>query len=343
MKNTAVFGAGSWGTAIALLLARAGHRVFLIGRDEEKINTMKNSKENTYYLPGVSLPDNIIPSSDLQDIYADVVFLCVPSHAVRESCRLLKAYLRPGCIIVNTAKGLEENTFLRLSQVIAQELPGHPLAVLSGPSHAEEVGKDVVTAVVVASQDIETAESVQDLIMTSKFRVYTNRDLIGVEMGGALKNIIALCSGILEGMNSRDNTRAALMTRGLAEITRLGVALGGEPETFYGLAGIGDLIVTCTSPHSRNLRAGRALGSGKPLNEVLKEVGMVVEGVRITKIAYELSKRLNITMPITEQAYNVLFENLSPQEALVELMMRGKKHETENKEFLGTTNNKVTP
>jgi len=335
MKKTAVYGAGSWGTAIALLLARAGHQVSLIGRNQEKINTMKNRRENTYYLPGVTLPDMIMPSIDLQDIDADVVFLSVPSHTVRESCRLIKPFLRPNCIIVNTAKGLEEKTYLRLSQVIAQELPDHPLAVLSGPSHAEEVGKDVVTAVVVAAQDIKTAETVQDLIMTPKFRVYTNHDLIGVEMGGALKNIIALCTGILEGMNPRDNTRAALITRGLAEITRLGVAMGGKLETFYGLAGIGDLIVTCTSSHSRNLRAGRALGAGKSLDEVLKEVGMVVEGVRITKIAYELSQRLNIAMPITEKAYNVLFNNLSPHEALVELMMRGKKHETEVREFLG--------
>jgi len=333
VKKVAVYGAGSWGTAIALLLVRAGHRVALIGRHSDEIELMKRRKENVPYLPGVFLPDEIMPTIDLHEVRADAVFLSVPSHAVRESARLLKPYLNPECIVVNTAKGLEENTFLRLSQVLEEELPGHPLAVLSGPSHAEEVARNVHTAVVVAAQKIEVAEAVQDLIMSPTFRVYTSLDIIGVELGGALKNIIALCTGILEGMNPRDNTKAALITRGLAEITRLGVALGAKAHTFYGLAGIGDLIVTCTSIHSRNLRAGRAIGSGKPLEEVLREVGMVVEGVRATKVAYELSRKLGISMPITEQAYKVLFEDLSPQEALVNLMMRDKKHELEE-EFL---------
>lgn len=335
MKKIAVFGSGSWGTAISLLLVRSGHRVSLIGIYPDEIDLIKSRRENVPYLPGVILPDGITPTTDLTEIEAEAVFLVVPSHAVRESARLIKSYLRPGCIIVNAAKGLEEDTNLRLSQVLAEELPDHPIAVLSGPSHAEEVGIDVNTAVVVAAEDITVAEAVQDLIMTPKFRVYTNRDMIGVEMGGALKNIVALCTGVLEGMNPRDNTKAALITRGLAEMTRLGVAMGADPHTFSGLSGIGDLIVTCTSLHSRNLRAGRALGSGKPLEEVLKEVGMVVEGVRATKVAYELSKQYGVSMPITEQAYCVLFEGLSPKEALVNLMMRGKKHETEDKEFLG--------
>lgn len=335
MKKIAVFGPGSWGTAIALLLVRGGHRVSLIGIYPEEIEQIKREKQNVAYLPGVPLPEEITPTTDLAEIDADAVFLVVPSHAVRDSARLIKPYLRPGCVVVNAAKGLEENTHLRLSQVLAQELPEHPIAVISGPSHAEEVGRDVTTAVVVASENITVAETVQDLMMTSKFRVYTSKDLLGVELGGALKNIIALCSGILEGMNPRDNTKAALITRGLAEITRLGVAMGADPQTFSGLSGMGDLIVTCTSLHSRNLRAGRALGSGKPLDEVLKEVGMVVEGVRATKVAYELSKKYGISMPITEQAYKVLFEGLSPQDALVNLMMRGKKHETEVMAILG--------
>lgn len=335
MKRIAVFGSGSWGTAISLLLVRAGHNVSLIGIFSDEIELMKRKKENVPYLPGVFLPDAIEPSTDLALADTDAVFLSVPSHAVRESARRLKPHLKPGSIIINTAKGLEEDTGLRLSQVLEQELPDHPIAVLSGPSHAEEVGRDVVTAVVVAAQEVAVAEQVQDLIMTSKFRVYTNQDLIGVEMGGSLKNIIALCTGILEGMNPRDNTKAALITRGLTEITRLGVAMGAQAQTFSGLSGIGDLIVTCTSLHSRNLRAGRALGSGKPLDEVLREVGMVVEGVRTTKVAYELSKKYGISMPITEQAYKVLFEGLSPGEALVNLMMRGKKHETEELTFKG--------
>jgi glycerol-3-phosphate dehydrogenase (NAD(P)+) len=334
LQQTAVFGAGSWGTAIALLLARAGNKVSLIGIDPKKIASMKEKRENTPYLPGVFLPEEVNPTTDLTEINAEAVFLCVPSHAVRKSARLIKPYLKENCIIVNTAKGLEEETLLRLSQVLAEELPRHPVVVLSGPSHAEEVGEDVVTAVVAAAENLKYAERIQDLIMTSRFRVYTNRDLIGVEMGGALKNIIALCAGVLEGLNPKDNTKAALITRGLAEITRLGVAMGADPVTFAGLSGMGDLIATCTSTHSRNLRAGRALASGKSLAEVLKEVGMVVEGVRITKNAYHLSRKLGITMPITEQAYKVLFEGLSPQEALENLMMRGKKHETEDLGFL---------
>lgn len=330
MKRIAVFGSGSWGTAISCLLVRTGHEVSLIGIFPEEIEAIKRDKENVKYLPGVPLPDEIKPTTDLTKADTEAVFISVPSHAVRESARLLKDHLKPGSIIINTSKGLEEKTYLRLSQVLAEELPGHPIAVMSGPSHAEEVGRDVATAVVVAAKDIATAEAVQDIIMAPKFRVYTSLDMIGVEMGGALKNIIALCTGVLEGMNPRDNTKAALITRGLAEITRLGVAMGAKPQTFSGLSGIGDLIVTCTSLHSRNLRAGRALGTGKPLNEVLEEVGMVVEGVRATKVAYELSKKYNISMPITEQAYKVLFEGLSPKEALVNLMMRGKKYEMED-------------
>jgi len=335
LKKIAVFGSGSWGTAIALTLVRAGHRVALVGIFPEEINGIISRRENVPYLPGVPIPDEITPTTDLHELEAEAVFLSVPSHAVRESARLIKPYLRQGCIIINTAKGLEENTHLRLSQVLKEELSDHPIAVLSGPSHAEEVGRDVPTAVVVAADDLGVAEAVQDLIMTPKFRVYTNLDLIGVEMGGSLKNIIALCTGVLEGMNPRDNTKAALITRGLAEITRLGVAMGAQAHTFSGLSGIGDLIVTCTSLHSRNLRAGRALGTGKPLAEVLREVGMVVEGVRTTKVAYELAQQYNISMPITEQAYRVLFEGQSPQEALVNLMMRGKKHEAEDMVFLG--------
>ncbi|ADY55994.1 glycerol 3-phosphate dehydrogenase (NAD(P)+) [Syntrophobotulus glycolicus DSM 8271] len=329
MVKTAVYGSGSWGTAIASVLAGAGHHTYLIGRHSDEIELMRRKRENVHYLPGVFLPDNILPTTDLTKLEADAVFICVPSHAVREGARRIKPYLKQDCIIVNTAKGLEEGTHLRLSEVLAEELPLMPLAVLSGPSHAEEVGRNMPTAVVVSASDKQTAERVQDLIMTPMFRVYVNLDLVGVELGGALKNIIALCSGAAEGMNTRDNAKAALMTRGLAEITRLGVALGADPLTFSGLSGLGDLIVTCTSQHSRNLRAGRALGAGKPLDQVLKEVGMVVEGVRTTKSAYELSRKIGISMPITEQAFKVLFEGANPDKAIANLMMRGKKHEYE--------------
>lgn len=334
MSKIAVFGSGSWGTALAYVLSAAGHDVSLISIFPNEIELIKSKRENTRYLPGVLLPESIKPTTDLNEINAEIVFFSVPSHALRESVRRVRPYLRSDSIIVNTAKGLEEGTHLRLSQVLEEELPDFPIAVLSGPSHAEEVGKEVPTAVVAASKDLAVAEKVQNCIMTPKFRVYTNPDIIGVELGGSLKNIIALCAGVLEGMNSKDNAKAALITRGLAEITRLGVALGGRALTFSGLSGIGDLIVTCTSLHSRNLRAGRALGVGKPLEEVLTEVGMVVEGVRTTKVVYELSKEMGISMPITEQAYNVLFNGSTPEEAINNLMLRNSKPEQEELLFM---------
>lgn len=329
MTQIAVYGAGSWGTALAVLMAKAGHPVALIGRNEEEIQQMKERRENLRYLPGVVLPQPLEPTTDLSRLAADLVILSVPSHSVRSAAQILRPNLRPGTPIVNTAKGLEEGTHYRLSEVLKEELPEHPVLALSGPSHAEEVGRDMPTTIVVASEDLGAAEKVQDILMTPKFRVYTNPDVIGVELGGALKNVIALCTGIAEGLGFGDNTKAALMTRGLAEIARLGVALGGLPLTFAGLAGVGDLIVTCTSLHSRNRRAGVALGQGKLLEQVLQDVGMVVEGVRTTRVAYELGRDRGISMPITEEAYRVLFEGTDPKVAVSNLMMRGKKHELE--------------
>lgn len=329
MTQIAVYGAGSWGTALAVLMAKAGNAVALIGRNEEEIREMQERRENLRYLPGVVLPRSLDPTTDLSRLNADLLILSVPSHAVRSTAQLLRQHLRPEALIVNTAKGLEEETHERLSQVLKEKLPGHPITVLSGPSHAEEVGRDMPTTVVVAADNREAGERVQELMMTPKFRVYTNPDLIGVELGGALKNVIALCTGIAEGLGFGDNTKAALMTRGLAEIARLGVAMGGNPLTFAGLSGVGDLIVTCTSLHSRNRRAGVALGQGKPLNQVLQEVGMVVEGVRTAKVAFELSQERGISMPIIEEAYRVLFEGYDPKVAVSNLMMRGKKHELE--------------
>lgn len=328
MPNIAVYGAGSWGSALAVVLAKVGHKVSLIGRHQEEMEFMKCNCENARYLPGVTLPPGLLPTADLSHLNADMVVLSVPSHSVREVAQLIKPYLRADCILVNTAKGLEEGSHLRLSQVLKEVLPNHAIAVLSGPSHAEEVGRDMPTAVVVAS-DLKTAEVVQDMMMAPKFRVYTNPDTIGVELGGALKNVIALCTGIAEGLGFGDNTKAALMTRGLAEIARLGVALGGHPLTFTGLSGVGDLIVTCTSPHSRNRRAGVALGQGKPLETVLNDIGMVVEGVRATRVAYQLSLEKSIPMPITHHAYKVLFEGADPKVAVADLMMRSKRHELE--------------
>ncbi|MGC7870847.1 NAD(P)H-dependent glycerol-3-phosphate dehydrogenase [Desulfosporosinus sp. SYSU MS00001] len=328
MSKVAVYGAGSWGSALAVLLSKAGHQVSLIGRKADEMAQMSKLRENVRYLPGVVLPSGLTPTTDVTELNADLVILSVPSHNIREAARFIKPNLRPGGIVVNTAKGLEEETHNRLSEVLKQELTDQAVAVLSGPSHAEEVGRDIPTTVVVAS-DVDIAEKVQDLMMTPKFRVYTNPDVIGVELGGALKNVIALCTGIAEGLGFGDNTKAALMTRGLAEIARLGVAMGGHPLTFAGLSGVGDLIVTCTSQHSRNRRAGVALGQGKPLDTVLHDVGMVVEGVRNTRVAYQLSLEKNISMPITQQAYKVLFEGADPQIAVTDLMMRGKRHELE--------------
>ncbi len=328
MPKVAVYGAGSWGSALAVVLANAGHQVALIGRHTEEMELMRTHRENAHYLPGVTLPQGVQPTTELTLLNADLVVFSVPSHSVRSAARLVKPYLKPGCIVVNTAKGMEEGSHLRLSEVLSEELPQNRIAVLSGPSHAEEVGRNMPTTVVVAS-DVRTAKEVQDLMMTPEFRVYTNPDVIGVELGGALKNVIALCTGIAEGLGFGDNTKAALMTRGLAEIARLGVALGGDPLTFAGLSGVGDLIVTCTSPHSRNRRAGVSLGQGKPLETVLKEVGMVVEGVRAARIAYQLSIEKHISMPITEQAYKVLFEGADPKVAVAHLMGRGKRHELE--------------
>ncbi|MFZ3102391.1 MAG: NAD(P)H-dependent glycerol-3-phosphate dehydrogenase [Desulfitobacteriaceae bacterium] len=328
MAKIAVYGAGSWGTALAVLMSKVGHEVALIGRNSEEMEAMKCSRENVRYLPSIALPVNLEITTDLASLSAETVIFSIPSHGVREVARLAKPYLQQDTIIVNTAKGLEEGTQLRLSQVIAEELPGLPIAVLSGPSHAEEVGQAMPTTVVVASE-LPIAEKIQGLMMTPEFRIYTNPDVIGVELGGALKNVIALCTGIAEGLGFGDNTKAALMTRGLAEIARLGVALGGNPLTFAGLSGVGDLIVTCTSLHSRNRRAGVALGQGKLLEQVLKDVGMVVEGVKTTKVAYELGRTQGISMPIVEQAYAVLFEGKDPKAAVFELMGRGKRHELE--------------
>jgi glycerol-3-phosphate dehydrogenase (NAD(P)+) len=326
-----VYGAGSWGTALAFVLARGGHEVFLCGRREEEMKEMARSRENRRYLPGVILPAAIAPVADETCLaLSEAAVLAVPSHAVRVAAGRLRGLLPAGGVVISTAKGMEENTHMRLSEVIKAELPDNPVAVLSGPSHAEEVGREVPTAVVSAAVDPAVAEFVQDLLMTDKFRIYTNLDIIGVELGGALKNIIALCCGAVEGTASRDNTKAALITRGAAEMARLGVALGAEQATFFGLAGIGDLIVTCMSAHSRNLRAGRLLGAGMPLEQVLAEVGMVVEGVRNTRVAYELSRLWGIEMPITEQAHRVLFEGLNTEEASDLLMRRGRKHERED-------------
>lgn len=333
-EHVAVLGAGSWGTALAILLANNGHSVRLWARNPAVTKEINEERTNRHYLPGVTVPGRVIATPDLEWAVKEtrVVVLVVPSHAVRATMGLLRPVIPPDAILVNTAKGLEVESLLRLSQVITEELPAEMHArvtVLSGPSHAEEVSRGLPTAVVVAAHRRQYAEIVQDLFMGPAFRVYTNPDMVGVELGGALKNVIALATGITDGLGLGDNTRAALMTRGLAEIARLGIEMGAKPLTFAGLAGVGDLIVTCGSMHSRNRRAGIELGKGKPLQQVLAGMGMVVEGVRTTQAAYRIAEKYGVEIPITQQVYRVLFEGQRAADGVPELMRRGPTHEVE--------------
>ncbi|HOB21079.1 MAG TPA: NAD(P)H-dependent glycerol-3-phosphate dehydrogenase [Candidatus Atribacteria bacterium] len=330
-KAIAVIGMGSWGTALAVHLAKKGYSIKAWVYESEIYESIITKRENPRYLPGVMIPQNVDPVMDKGEAVsgAETVVLAVPSQFVRMMARSLAPFLKKDQIIVNVAKGLESDTLKRLSQVIREEIADNDIVVLSGPSHAEEVGRDIPTVVVCASESRKAAEKVQDTFMSPNFRVYTNPDVIGVETGGALKNIIALAAGISDGLGYGDNTKAALMTRGIAEIARLGQAMGASILTFAGLTGIGDLIVTCTSMHSRNRRAGIMLGQGKSLDETLKAIGMVVEGVKTCEAAYKLSMKMGIEMPITEQLYRILYDNKDPASAVSELMMRSKTHESE--------------
>lgn len=334
MQKITVLGAGSWGTALAVLLGGKEFEVHIWGRPEDGVLDMGETRENRRFLPGVHIPPMVKPTEDLEAAVegARAVVISVPSQAVREVVLGIKPLLTRKMLVINTAKGLEVSTHLRMSQVVAEVLGEDIMnryAALSGPSHAEEVGKGVPTAVVVASYRKRTAFLAQDIFMAPSFRVYTNPDVAGVELGGALKNIIALGAGIAEGLGFGDNPKAALLTRGLTEIARMGVALGGQGPTFAGLSGIGDLIVTCNSIHSRNRRAGILIGRGKSLKEALKEVGMVVEGVSTTRVAYEVARRLKVAMPITRATYQILFRQKDPLVAVRDLMQRKKKHEIE--------------
>jgi len=331
-KNVAVIGGGSWGTALAILLANKGADVDLWARNPQRIAEINQQRTNKHYLPDVVIPETLTGTTDLeQAVYGkDAVVLAVPSQAVRGMVKELAPLFNRKPIVINTAKGIEKETGLRLSQVMAEELPQglkRKLAVLSGPSHAEEVSRQLPTAVVATGVEKTVAHAVQDLFMAPSFRVYTHPDLIGVELGGALKNVIALCTGISDGLGFGDNTKAALMTRGMAEIARLGVAMGAELMTFAGLAGMGDLVVTCTSMYSRNRRAGIELGKGKNLDQVLKDMGMVVEGVKTTEVAYGLAQQKNVEMPIVEEAYKVLYEGQDAREGVSNLMLRDKTEE----------------
>lgn len=330
-ESIGILGGGSWGTALAILLANKEYKLDMWVRNEDQVTAMNSLRENKRYLPNISLPENLLVSSDIERTIfnKDVILLSVPTHGVREALNNAKKYIKKNQIIVNVAKGIENDTLLRISQIVAEILPDNNYAILSGPSHAEEVALDIPTTVVSASKNKFVAEYIQDLFITPTFRVYTNPDIIGVELGGALKNIIALGAGISDGLKYGDNTKAALMTRGIFEMARLGDKLGANPNTFSGLSGIGDLIVTCTSMHSRNRRAGILIGQGKALEESVKEIGMVVEGIKTTKSAYKLAEKLNINMPITDEIYNVLYNNADVKTSVSYLMGRDKTHEME--------------
>lgn len=322
-----VIGSGGWGTAIAVLLAEKGMDVYMWSWLQEETDRLNRDRENKEFLPGVSLPQNIICTHDMGECIkdADVVITAAPSPATRTTAKQMAQFVGNGQKIINLSKGLEGE--LRLSQVYSEELPNADISVLSGPSHAEEVSRKVPTTVVIASSTEETARFLQDVFMCDTFRVYTSDDIIGVELGGALKNVIALCAGISDGLGYGDNTKAALITRGIAEITRIGVAMGAKASTFAGLSGLGDLIVTGTSTLSRNHTAGELLGKGLSLEEVLDKVHMVVEGVNTATAAYKLGKRLGVDTPIIDEAYAVLYDNKSPRDAVNSLMTRQKKSE----------------
>ncbi|MBM7651452.1 NAD(P)H-dependent glycerol-3-phosphate dehydrogenase [Neobacillus cucumis] len=330
-----VIGAGSWGTALSIVLADNAYEVRLWSHNEDQVKEINELHTNKKYLPEIMLPELIVGFASLSDALMGVenIVLAVPTKAIREVLGKIRAVQKAPLIITHVSKGIEPNTLLRISEIIKQEMPKEMLkdiVVLSGPSHAEEVSLRHPTTVTVSSENMQTAEYVQDLFINQNFRVYTNSDIIGVEIGGALKNIIALAAGITDGLGYGDNAKAALMTRGLAEIARLGTKMGANPLTFSGLTGIGDLIVTCTSVHSRNWKAGNLLGKGKTLDEVLENMGMVVEGVRTTKAAFQLAQKYNVQMPITSALYNVLFNGKNAKDAVDVLMARGRTHEMED-------------
>ena len=329
MAKISVMGAGSWGTALAILLNNNGHQVILWSALGDEVALLCEKRENPAKLPGVKIPEGILITKDekLAMDQPDVVILAVPSPFTRSTSKRLAPYVRQGQIIVNVAKGVEEKTLMTLSEIIEQEIPCANVCVLSGPSHAEEVSRGLPTTCVVGAMTRALAEYLQNIFMSSVFRVYISPDILGIELGAALKNVIALAAGTADGLGYGDNTKAALITRGITEMERLGVAMGAKAETFYGLSGIGDLIVTCASVHSRNRKAGFLMGQGRTMEEAMKEVNMVVEGVYSAKAGMELAKKYHVEMPIIEQVNEVLFEGKTPADAVKELMVRDKKIE----------------
>lgn len=326
--KAAVIGAGTWGTALAIVLAKNGHEVMLWSKFPAEIKELMETRRHRN-LPGAVLPENITGETALRAVCEDcaVLVLAVPSIYVRETAREMSPYVSPGKIVVTVAKGIEEGSLLTMTELVEQEIPAARAAVLSGPTHAEEVSRLLPTTIVAGAREEQTACFVQDCFMNESFRVYINTDVKGVEIGAALKNVIALAAGMADGLGYGDNTKAALITRGIAEISRLGMKMGCRPETFAGLSGIGDLIVTCASMHSRNRRAGILIGEGRNYEEAMREVGQVVEGVYAAKAALELSERYEVSMPIVEKVNEILFAGKPVREAVRELMLRDRKEE----------------
>ena len=335
MKKVGVIGAGSWGTALAVVLDKNGHKVTVWSVIEEEIIMLKEKHEHVDKLPGVALSQEIQFTTDLQQTItdSDMLVLSVPSVFTRSTAKSMAPFVKEGQTIVCVAKGIEENTLMPISDVVEEEIPQADVAVMCGPSHAEEVGTGLPTTVVAGAKSQETAEKIQDVFMNEVFRVYTSPDVLGMELGGSLKNVIALAAGMADGLGYGDNTKAALITRGIAELSRLAIAMGAKTETLFGLTGIGDLIVTCESKHSRNRKAGMLMGQGYTMDEATKEVKMVVEGIYSAKAAQSLAEKYQVEMPIIKEVNQVLFEGKSVKEAVHELMGREKRSEHENLEW----------
>ncbi len=335
MSKVSVLGAGTWGCALAILLSDNGHDVTIWTKLEKEAKALEENRDELKNLPGARLPKNIKITLDLKEACTDreLLVMAVASPYIRVTAHEASPFIREGQILVNVSKGLEDSTLMTLSDVLKDEIPQADIAVLSGPSHAEEVSRQIPTTIVVGASSKETARFIQDVFMNEVFRVYTSPDIIGIELGASLKNVIALAAGVIDGLGLGDNTKAALMTRGMAEISRLGVTMGGKAETFSGLSGMGDLFVTCTSQHSRNRKAGYLMGQGLTMEETMKEVNQVVEGVNTAKAALHLAQKYNVEMPIVEQINMVLFEGKTPGEALADLYSRDKRIEYKTLEW----------
>lgn len=327
--NLTFLGSGSFGTALAVIFSNYDFKIKMFDRNMDVVNGINEKRKNIKYLKNIHIPEKIIATNDINDAInnSDIIFFAVPSHAVREISKQIKDKIDSKSVIVCLSKGIEQDTYKRLSEILEEELPHNPIVILSGPSHAEEIALRKPTALVSTSKDMKFAELIRDTLSNDVLRIYTNSDIVGVEIGGSMKNVIALAIGIITGMGYGDNSSAAIITRSLQDIVKMGVSLGGKLETFFGLTGIGDLIVTCLSEHSRNRKCGLLIGKGMKLDEAIKEIGMVVEGINACKIFYEIAKEKNIEVPIIESLYEVLFNNKDLRSIEGKLMSRDRKDE----------------